>query len=246
MLGRLGKQAATVVAITASVAVAAAMPSVASAKSSSLTKSQVIKLIKQYSKPGPQGKQGPQGNQGPAGGYTIGAGSGLQLKGAALSIDAGMFTICPEGEVAFGLNPSGNGSLDCGYGPFMDLERGGFSTTNLEDPMPQKSLTNTNSAVVTATAVGGAKALNYYVNGAIELNSTASPSSPDVVKCELIDKSTGTLYRSVADDVAGYADLEIQDAIPVTNNDTLEVDCLQDSGSGTDTAAATLAVVPVD
>jgi hypothetical protein len=90
------RPATAVLVLAASLVVFSSLPSVAAAKSKSkpLTKSAVIKLIKQYSKPGPQGKpggQGKQGTPGPAGSYTIGSGSGLELKGAALSVEAGLF-----------------------------------------------------------------------------------------------------------------------------------------------------------
>jgi hypothetical protein len=39
--------------------------------------------------------------------------------------------------------------------------------------------------------------------------------------------------------------LEIQDAIPVAPGDRLDINCLHDDGSGVDSAAATLVVLPV-
>jgi hypothetical protein len=244
--------------LAASLVALSSLPSVAAAKSKSkpLTKSAVIKLIKQYSKPGPQGNPGKQGTPGPAGSYTIGSSSGLQLKGPALSVDAGLFGACPAGQVMTGMSASGSGSRDCTYGlQYIDLERGGFDTSDLTNPSPTTVLMDTSTTVVSATAQGAVKPGDYYVNAAIELSSNASPSTPDLVKCLLVDATTNTIYRSVADDVAsvadnvaGYADLEIQDAIPVAPGNTLDINCVHDSagGGGTDVAAATLAVMPVN
>ncbi len=71
--------------LTASVGGQSALPASAVGKSQPLTRTAVIKLIKQYAKPGPRGETGP------AGSYTIGPGSGLQQTGRALNIDGGIF-----------------------------------------------------------------------------------------------------------------------------------------------------------
>jgi hypothetical protein len=227
-------------------------PAAAKSKSKPLTKSAVIKLIKQYSKPGPPGKQGGLGQPGPAGSYTIGSGSGLQLKGAALSVDSGLFGACPAGQVMNGLSANGSGSRDCSYGlQYIDLERGGFVPTDLTNPTPTTVLMDTSTTVVSAVAQGAVKPGDYYVNAAIELTTDAYPS-PDLVKCLLVDVTTNTTYRSVADtlggyanDAAGYADLEIQDAIPAAPGDRLDINCLHDADGGSDVAAATLAILPL-
>ncbi len=254
-MSKFSRRPATAVLVLAvSLVTLSSLASVAAAKSKSkpLTKSAVIKLIKQYSKPGPQGQPGPRGIPGAGGSYTIGSGSGLQLKGAALSVDAGLFGACPAGQVMNGLSASGSGSRDCSYGlQYIDLERGGFVTSDLTNPSPTTVLMDTSTTVVSAVAQGAVKPGDYYVNAAIELSSDAYPN-PDLVKCLLVDVTTNTVYRSVADtlagyanDAEGYADLEIQDAIPVAPGDRLDINCLHDGGTGADFAAATLVVIPV-
>jgi hypothetical protein len=257
-MSKFARRPATALLVLAvSLVAVSSLPSLAAAKSKSkpLTKSAVIKLIEQYSKPGPQGQpggQGKQGTPGPAGSYTIGSGSGLQLKGAALSVDSGLFGGCPAGEVMNGLSASGSGSRDCSYGlQYIDLERSGFDTSDPTDPTPTTVLMDTSTTVVSAVAQGAVKPGDYYVNAAIELLGETL-SSPDLVKCLLVDVTTNTVYRSVADSIGGnanvvdgYANLEIQDAIPVAPGDRLDINCLHDGGTGTDFAAGTLTVMPV-
>src|SRR5580692_3205789 len=103
-----------------------AMP--AFAKSSGLTKKQVITLIKKYAKPGPagpSGSKGSTGNTGPMGnpGPTYAAGTGLTLSGSTFSVAPTIFqqrvsTTCPGDESMYGIEQ--NGTPMCAVGTDAD------------------------------------------------------------------------------------------------------------------------------
>jgi hypothetical protein len=243
MLDRSRRRAMAAMVIAGSLTAASAVPSVAAAKKSKpLTKAQIVKLIKQYSKPGPQGRQGatggpgPKGNTGPAGSYTIGSSSGLQLSGNALSVDSGVFGNCPDAQYMFGVSASGTGAKQCRFPVSMWVDREGYGGLGTFDITVSNTLF---TSLASASAYGGDTYL-YYYNANVQLESSGST----VVECRVEDTTASTLLRIAMQTVNDFANLEMQDAVAVPAGDTITVQCTN-TGSGSVSAAATISALPL-
>jgi hypothetical protein len=243
MSGSAYRRVTTAIAIVGSLAIVSAMPSAAAAKSkksSSLTKSEVIKLIKQYSKPGPQGPQGTQGTQGtqgpkgdtgPAGSYTVGSTSGLALSGNALSVNLGH---CSAYDFADGFS---SGALGCRPEPTSDYQPdfGGYGTGSLFGEFPPVGLTITNTYTEIAHVTVGITG-PHIVNAVVQLGSTGV----DTDKCQLRQDSNDLQTEQTVIPVnaggSGFATMYLQYALDDTAGDTLSVWCATENTGQSDDA----------
>jgi hypothetical protein len=237
----------TVIAVAGSLAALGA-PAVAVAKPKPLTKAQVIKLIKHYSKPGPPGSQGPSGGQGPkgdtgpAGSYTIGKSSGLSQSGNSLSLDPGLLRNCPGYELMTGLNPAG--SLGCKYEPTSDMYMtyGGYTSgsgfgLNVPQGIGLQQYVATTIATTPAVGVAGM----HLVSAVIQLGPATSGSTLDL--CEL-DQKHGTTLTSLQveeTEAAPYTTLDFQGLEDAAVGDTFSVQCsLQQPNGGSGAAGGNI------
>jgi hypothetical protein len=243
---RRARNAIVVIALSASTAGLAAVPSVASAKA--LTKGQVIKLIKKYSKPGPAGSTGltgPKGDPGPAGApgapgpaWTLGANSGLLLTNNALSVDPSAFQERVAGDCggSFGLMTgiAQNGTPSCNFGT---LANSLISTTQIAVGTGNG---NVNSGTTVASAEEGgstAHPIKYLMLGQVSL--TNSSANGVFVSCSINDgahNSTGASYVSIP--AHSTASLSVQ-AWQISSADQLDTLVCAASTTGAVVANAT-------
>jgi hypothetical protein len=208
----------------------ASVPAVSSAKG--LTKGQVIRLIKQYSKPGPQGPPGPPGKNGINGTngingqpWTLPSNSGLTLSNNALSIDFGGLTGCGGYQFLYRLEPAGTSA--CRYEPTSDMYSAfaGYqagSNGALNAPLGI-SIDNAGETIVTSPAVGVSGP--HLVTVFIQLGSVDPGGDTD--SCELDENhgSTVTPIQTEATTVNPYSTLYFQAGLAMAAGDTMSVKC---------------------
>jgi hypothetical protein len=241
----------TVTALAVALCVAV-IPTAAMAKpkiqAKALTKSQVISLIKQYSKAGKTGPTGPAGSNGTDGTngtngtdgvtptFTLAQNSGLQIgSGNALSLLPSLTQPCAYHQALYYLDPIGNGEAWCSFPVQGQFTTGGFDTT--VDPDPQTSLTNTAATIASETVNYASGTNKYLVNAVVELSSLNS----ELAVCQLVNETTNTVYEEEDDTVDGYANLSFLDTPSIPSSDVLGIKC---AGTQT-TAEATLSVIPL-
>jgi hypothetical protein len=259
------RDARTITAATLAVLIVGLLPAVAAAKTKAkaLSRSEVIGLIKQYSKPGKTGAAGaigatgaigetgaigatgatgPSGAPGTSGtpglGFSLAPDSGLTLGGGnALSIMPTLLQACPAHEELYNLDPTGNGAAWCSFPTQGQFAQGGFVTGN-PTAYPQVTLTGTNATVVEEEIDYANDSHPYLVNAVVELFSTAA----DLASCELIDTTSSTVLEVEDDSVDGFGNLSFLDVPEIEQGDALAIEC---NATGTVKAQATLSAIPL-
>jgi hypothetical protein len=242
MSGSAYRRVTTAIAIAGSLAIVSAMPSAAAAKSkksSSLTKTEVIKLIKQYSKPGPAGRTGARGQTGPPGSYSIGA--GLAQSGNTLQLAE---SACPTDEAIFGVGT--NGDYDCGFATRDAVSSGAFGGNNgtqyeLDNGAPTKDIASLDTP-------GPAGTTNtYWFMGTIDVfDNTANAAA---VTCNLDEGPPATptaTFEQQETTVLGssnWAELPMVWQVPVAADTSVEIECgANQTGISAD---ATITAIPI-
>jgi hypothetical protein len=176
-------------AIAVCIAAIGLMAAPAFAKSSGLTKKQVITLIKKYSKPGRAGAKGSTGKTGPMGnpGATYAAGTGLTLSGTTFSVNPTIFqqrvsTTCSGDESMYGIEQ--NGTPMCAFGTDADSNDNVSSTAT---KIASGTLTTLDTITVGAT--------DYFVTADAALIGFGGTGA--VANCEIVDGSDVIASASV-------------------------------------------------
>jgi hypothetical protein len=251
------RQTRTITVATLAVAlIVGLLPAVAAAKTraKALSKSEVISLIKQYSRPGKTGPAGTTGATGPTGpigapgapgtsgiaglDFSLAPDSGLTLGGGnTLSILPSLLTACPAHEEIYNLDPTGNGAAWCSFPTQGQFAQGGF-VTGEPGAYPQVTLTGTNAPVVEEEIDYANDTHPYLVNAVVEFFSTAA----DLASCELIDTTSSTVLEVEDDSVDGFGNLSFLDVPEIEQGDALAIEC---NATGTVKAQATLSAIPL-
>jgi hypothetical protein len=227
-----------------------AMP--AFAKSSGLTKKQVITLIKKYAKPGPagpSGSKGSTGNTGPMGnpGPTYAAGTGLTLSGSTFSVAPTIFqqrvsTTCPGDESMYGIEQ--NGTPMCAVGTDADSNDNiSADETIVSDSSPTTLDTITVGAAdyfVTADAglygygAGGAYAACRIVDGSDVIASAiveVDPGEQVTVSIQGYQESTAVSNDELHCEANAHDQIENQTTSPPSSTSNLTAILLNGPGS---------------
>jgi hypothetical protein len=174
----------------------------ASAKSSGLTKKQVIGLIKKYSKPGRPGPKGSTGNNGPRGnpGPTYAAGTGLTLSGSTFSVNPTIFqqrvsTTCPGDESMYGIGQ--NGTPMCAIGTAADSNDNVSSTAT--------KIASGTITTLDTTTVGAA---DYFVTADAALYGYGGSGA--TANCEIVDGSDVIASASATVGSGDYVTIDMQ------------------------------------
>ena len=249
---RLTASTALTIALAGAGLGTAVVPAAASAKkpakvSTGLTKSQVIGLIKKYSKPGPAGRMGAQGTPGIQGiqgiqgdvgpDWTVATNSGLSLTGDALGLNPGLIGQCANNEDVFGLNAN---SFRCDYPVNMAHDSEGYSGPTLAAPSATSTVTIGGLNLMSADEIGAVGA-SYYVNSSMEFKATASTS----VTCAIIDPASVTVQTDAVTTIAGgYVDLDIQAILGNQPGGTVDTFCNAPNAGGV-TGQGTMGAFPL-
>jgi hypothetical protein len=250
----------TITAATLAVAlVVGLLPAAAAAKTraKAVSRSEVISLIKQYSKPGRVGPTGATGAAGATGAtgltgatgapgtsgtpgldFSLAQDSGLTLGGGnTLSIMPTLLQACPAHEELYNLDPTGTGAAWCSFPTQGQFAQGGF-VSGTPAAYPQVTLTGTNAVVVEEEIDYANDSHPYLVNAVVEFFSTAA----DLASCELIDTTSSTVLEVEDDSVDGFGNLSFLDVPEIEQGDVLAIEC---NATGTVKAQATLSAIPL-
>jgi hypothetical protein len=262
-MGYLKIRTAIPVAIAVAVAIA---PGAAFAKAkpkpkpAAITKSQVIALIKQYSKPGATGAPGAKGATGttgatgangaagtagqtgapgtPATNWTLATNSGLTIgAGNTIGLLPTLTTPCPAHESIYYLDPQSTGLAWCSFTTQGQFTTGGF-TSGQPGAAPADTVTSTGSAIAHEAINYAPGNHPYLVTAVAEFISLSS----QIATCSLIDTTSNTTLETEEDTVNGYSNLSFLATPAITSGDNLEVYC---TATGTIGAEATLASIPL-
>ena len=199
------------------VAVAAAVGSIGlaapAAEASSVTKAEVIALIKHYEKPGPK---------------RYSAGADLRLTGTVFSVVPTAFQDPFKSGCGyqFVVNVAQNGTPSCDYGTLANAES--------ISPATATQITSTGSATTTLATTGVGGPLRYFITGQTTLRSTVS--SPVNVECLI---SYGAVVEAIARDTVpanGYADVAVTGWFKSTADGSVTFAC-NAAASGIETVA---------
>jgi hypothetical protein len=238
-----------VAVIAVCIAAIGLMAAPAFAKSSGLTKKQVISLIKKYSKPGRAGPKGSIGNTGPMGnpGPTYAAGTGLTLSGTTFSVKPTIFqqrvsATCPGDESMYAI--AQNGTPMCAVGTAADSNDNISSTpTIISDSSPTTLDTITVGAAdyfVTADAglygygASGAYADCHIVDGSDVIASAIVelvPGEQVTVSMQGYQKSTAVSNDTLQCVANGADQIEHQITSPPSTTSNLTAILLNGLGS---------------
>lgn len=227
---------ASQIVVMAAVAVGSIGLAAPAAEASSLTKNQVIALIKHYEKPGPKGPAGATGATGATGANgtpapTYSAGAGLALTGSIFSIvptafqDPFKFSCGYE----FVVDVAQDGTPTCDYGTLA----GAMSVA----PNTATQITSTPSATTTLATTGIGGPLRYFITGQTTLESTDSSSVN--VECLITDGSTIEAMARDTVEANGYADVTVTGWLNSPANGSISFAC-NAASSGIETVATNL------
>ncbi len=214
-------------AIAVCIAAIGLMAAPAFAKSSGLTKKQVITLIKKYSKPGPAGPKGSTGNPGSTGntgprgnpGPTYAAGTGLSLSGSTFSVNPTSFqqrvsAACPDDESMYGIEQ--NGAPMCAFGTDADSNDNISSTHTV---IASGALTTLDTITVGAA--------DYFVTAYAALYGYGAGGG--IANCQIMDGSDVIAFASATVGAGDWVTIDMQGSQKSTavSNDALK--CEADS-----------------
>jgi hypothetical protein len=237
--------AATLAIALLAVLIPAAALAKPKSKAKAITKSEVISLIKQYSKPGATGAPGAPGAPGTPGtpgtngaGFSLAQNSGLTIgSNNTLGIMSSLLVPCPAHQALYYLDPMGPGVAWCSFQTQGQFVQGGFTAGN-PNAEPQVTLGSTATNVAEETVNYAPGTNKYMVNAVVELESLSS----QIATCDLIDETSSTVIEVEEDTVDGYSNLSFLNDPAIPQGDGLAIKC---SATGSVAAEATLSAIPL-